>query len=132
MNFIMKINHVAIYTNQLEAMKDFYEIYFNGQANQRYHNLTTGLMTYFISFEGDTRLELMARPDLTAMPLIPGVLTGYAHLAFSVGSKDAVDQLTAALSSQGFRTVSAPRTTGDGYYESCIEDPDGNLVEIAE
>lgn len=127
----MKINHFALYTNDLERMRAFYIKYFNAASNQGYHNPNTGLRTYFLSFEDQTRLEIMARPNLeqhTASPL----QTGYIHLAFSAGSKENVDSLTAALENDGYTVFSRPRTTGDGYYESCVMDPDGNLIEIVE
>lgn len=127
----MKINHIALYTKDLERMRAFYIKYFNASSNQGYHNPTTGLRTYFLSFEDQTRLELMTRPSLeqhTASPLE----TGYIHLAFSTGSREKVDSLTAALEHDGYTVYGRPRTTGDGYYESCVIDPDGNLVEIVE
>ena len=127
----MKINHIAIYTDDLERMKVFYETYFNASANQGYHNTNTELRTYFLSFEDNTRLELMTRPNLTQQLKVP-LQTGYIHLAFSVGSKDKVDSLTATLEKDGYTVFSNPRTTGDGYYESCVLDPDGNQIEIVE
>ena len=107
----MKINHIAIYTDDLERMKVFYETYFNASANQGYHNTNTELRTYFLSFEDNTRLELMTRPNLTQQLKVP-LQTGYIHLAFSVGSKDKVDSLTATLEKDGYTVFSNPRTTG--------------------
>lgn len=127
----MKINHIALYTNNLERMKVFYETYFNAKSNQGYHNSTTGLRTYFLSFENDTRLEIMTRPNLEEKPLSLQQ-NGYIHLAFSVGSKEKVDGLTATLEKDGYQVISRPRTTGDGYYECCVLDPDGNQIEIVE
>ncbi|MHB8131795.1 MAG: VOC family protein [Mobilitalea sp.] len=127
----MKINHIAIYTDDLERMKVFYESYFSASANQGYHNTNTELRTYFLSFEDTTRLEIMTRPNLTQQLKVP-LQTGYIHLAFSVGSKDKVDSLTATLEKDGYTVLSNPRTTGDGYYESCVLDPDGNQIEIVE
>jgi lactoylglutathione lyase len=129
--FPMKINHIALYTNDLERMKLFYETYFHAVSNQGYHNKTTDLRTYFLSFEDNTRLEIMARPNLIPLTLAP-LNTGYIHLAFSVGSKDKVDILTNTLEKDGYIVFSKPRTTGDGYYESCVLDPDGNQIEIVE
>ena len=99
-------------------------------ANDRYHNPKTGLQTYFLTFpDSATRLELMTRPGLA-----PGgermMREGYIHCAFSVGSREAVDRLTAQLVADGYPCLSGPRTTGDGYYESVVADPDGNLLEI--
>ena len=127
----MRINHIALYTDNLERMKKFYETYFNAKANQVYLNKTTGLKTYFLSFEDSTRLEIMTRPNLVQQSDSP-LNTGYIHLAFSVGSKEQVDRLTTILEKNGFTVLSYPRTTGDGYYESCVQDPDGNQIEIVE
>lgn len=126
----MKINHVAIYTKNLEKSKEFYEKYFNAKSNDRYHNPKTGLQTYFLSFPGsDVRLEIMTRPELTDRN--DKIMNeGFIHLAFSTGSKEEVDSLTKKLTEDGFRCLSGPRTTGDGYYESVVEDIDGNLIEI--
>jgi len=127
----MNINHIALYTNDLERMKSFYIRYFNATSNQGYHNKNTDLKTYFLSFEDNTRLEIMTRPNLEESASSP-FTTGYIHLAFSVGSKDKVDLLTSNLEQDGYIVSSKPRTTGDGYYESCILDPDGNQIEIVE
>jgi len=127
----MKINHFALYTNDLERMKSFYMRYFNATSNQGYHNKNTDLRTYFLSFEDNTSLEIMTRPNLEESASSP-LTVGYIHLAFGVGSKDKVDQLTSTLEQDGYIVSSKPRTTGDGYYESCILDPDGNQIEIVE
>ncbi|MFT4145728.1 MAG: VOC family protein [Mobilitalea sp.] len=127
----MRINHLALYTNDLERMRSFYMKYFNAASNEGYHNKTTGLRTYFLSFEDSTRLELMTRPQLEEISPVP-FQTGYIHIAFSAGSKDNVDSLTAQLEKDGYIVASKPRTTGDGYYESCVLDPDGNQIEIVE
>ena len=112
-------------------MKAFYEAYFNASSNLGYQNIKTELRTYFLSFEDNTRLEIMTRPSLENRTKAP-LQTGYIHLAFSVGSKDKVDSLTATLEKDGYTVLSNPRTTGDGYYESCVLDPDGNQIEIVE
>ena len=127
----MKISHTALYTSDLEREKSFYETYFSAVANRKYKNLKTGLETYFLSFEGDVRLEIMARPELEENQT-QNVHVGWAHLAFSVGSKEKVNQLTEELAMDGYMVISAPRITGDGYYESCVADPDGNPIEIVE
>ena len=125
----MKIEHIAMYVNDLEAARDFFVRYFGAVPNGGYHNPKTGLRTYFLSFGNGARLEIMTRPDL-----VDGekalTRTGYAHLAFSLGSREAVDHLTARLRADGYAVVSGPRTTGDGYYESCILDIEGNQIEI--
>ena len=126
----MKINHVAIYVNNLEKTKEFYVKYFQAKANEKYHNKKTGLQTYFLSFpDSEIRLEIMTRPDLSARK--DRVMNeGFIHLAFSVGSKEKVDELTEILKEDGYEVVSGPRTTGDGYYESCIVGIEGNQIEI--
>jgi len=125
----MKIDHTAIYVRDLERTKRYYEKYFGAKSNNLYHNPKTGLRTYFLSFENDCRLEIMHKPALTEIE-IDGEHFGYIHLAFSVGSKEAVDALTETLRSDGYRIFSEPRVTGDGYYESCVSDPDVNRIEI--
>lgn len=127
---MLSINHVALYTRDLEASRAFYEQYFEARANTRYHNPQTGLQTYFLTFPGsDVRLEIMTRPALTTREE-RAMNEGFIHLAFSTGSKEAVDALTARLQAAGYPCLSGPRTTGDGYYESVVADPDGNLLEI--
>jgi len=127
----MKINHIALYTNNLDEMREYYEKYFNATSNHMYHNINTGLKTYFLTFEDNTRLELMTRPDLE-QHVSTSYQRGYIHLAFSVGSKEKVDTLTSTLAHDGYIVVSQPRTTGDGYYESCVLDPEGNQIELVE
>lgn len=124
----MRITHVAIFTINLEKLKNFYIKYFNGKANELYHNKKTGLMTYFISFDNGCKLEIMSRPDITEYN--PNIICGFAHLAFCVDSKDNVDTLVKILTNDGYKITSNPRTTGDGYYEACVLDPDGNQIEI--
>ena len=125
----MMIEHAALYVKDLEKAKEFFVRYLNGQANSGYHNHKTDFRSYFITFDGGARLELMTRPDLidTEKPI---TRTGYAHIAFSVGSREKVDSLTAELRDAGYKVISGPRTTGDGYYESCIVGIEGNLIEI--
>jgi lactoylglutathione lyase len=127
----MYLDHVSILTNDLERLKDFYIKYFTGTANGKYHNQKTGLETYFITFEGGARLELMQRPGLAAKDRAQRS-EGLTHLAFRTGSREKVDELTRILTGDGYMLKSAPRITGDGYYESCILDPDLNEVEIVE
>lgn len=125
----MKIEHLAMYVNDLEIMKEFYIKYFGATANEIYHNPRTGLQTYFLSFEGGARLEIMTRPDRmdVAKELYA---TGFTHLAFTLGSKEKVDEMTELMDKDGFKILSGPRTTGDGYYESCFLDPEYNQIEI--
>ena len=118
-----------MYVDDLEAAKDFFVLYLGGQANSGYHNQTTDFRSYFVSFDGGARLELMNKPQLEDQPKLLN-RTGYIHIAFSVGSKERVDELTRKLAADGFEVVSGPRTTGDGYYESCIVAIEGNQIEI--
>ena len=125
----MLIEHIAMYVNDLEAARDFFAEYLGGQSNDGYHNKTTNFRSYFICFDGGARLEIMTKPELKDQDK-PLNRTGYAHIAFSVGSKEKVDELTERLKSDGFEVVSGPRTTGDGYYESCVVVIEGNQIEI--
>ncbi|MBR4344920.1 MAG: VOC family protein [Lachnospiraceae bacterium] len=125
----MKIEHVALYVNDLEKARDFFIKYFGGKSNDGYHNKTKDFRSYFISFDDGSRLEIMTKPNLadTAKEVNR---TGFIHLAFSVGSKEKVDELTARLKNDGYEVLSGPRTTGDGYYESCILGIENNQIEI--
>ena len=125
----MKIEHIALYVKDLEVSKSFYETYFGAKSNELYHNPKTGLHTYFLSFDSGTRLEIMWCPNLSKR-LDRVMNEGLIHFAFSVGSKKAVDTLTQKIIDAGYVCFSQPRTTGDGYYESVILDPDGNMIEI--
>ncbi len=125
----MKIEHIALYVNDLEAARDFFTTYLGGRSNSGYHNRTTGFRSYFIRFEDGARLELMNRPDMADPEKTPN-RTGYVHVAFSVGSRERVDALTDRLRADGYDIVSGPRTTGDGYYESCVAAVENNLIEI--
>ena len=124
----MKIEHIVLYVNDLEKCRDFFVKYFNGKSNDGYHNKTTDFRSYFISFENGSRLELMRKPSIADEAKI--ARTGYIHIAFSVGSKEKVDTLTETLKNDGFEVISPPRTTGDGYYESCVSGIEGNQIEI--
>ena len=125
----MKIEHAAIYVNNLEGARDFFEHYLAGRAGSLYHNPTTGFSSYFISFEEGARLELMNKPGVVTQERT-AERTGFIHLAFSLGSKEKVDALTAQLKHDGYEILSGPRTTGDGYYESCVAGFEGNLIEL--
>ena len=127
----MTIEHVALYVDDLEAARDFFATYLDGRSNDGYHNSRTGFRSYFISFDGSARLELMTKPEMADQEK-PLNRTGYAHVAFSVGSKERVDALTEQLRAAGYEVVSGPRTTGDGYYESCIVVIEGNQIEITD
>lgn len=125
----MKIEHIAMYVNDLERAKDFFVKYFDAVPNEMYHNKTTDFRSYFLTFDGGARLEIMNFPKLDN-PQKSLRKTGYIHLAFSVGSKEKVDELTETLRNDGYEVISGPRTTGDGYYESCIVAIEGNQIEI--
>lgn len=127
----MKIEHIALYVNDLEKARDFFVKYLDGTSNNGYHNPKTDFRSYFISFEDGARLEVMTKPGLIDDEKHLN-RTGYAHVAFSLGSKEKVDSLTARLKSDGYEVVSGPRTTGDGYYESCIVAIEGNQIEVTE
>jgi lactoylglutathione lyase len=125
----MKIEHIAMYVNDLEKAREFFVAYFNAEANEGYHNPRTDFRSYFLSFDDGARLEIMTKPDLTDSGDFLNRF-GYAHIALSVGSKEQVDALTTRLKADGYPVISGPRTTGDGYYESCLLGFEGNLIEI--
>lgn len=125
----MKIEHVAMYVNNLEETKEFFIKYFNATSNKIYHNLKTDFRSYFLSFDGGTRLEIMNKPKMEDATKDIN-RTGYIHIAFSVGSKEKVDELTKKLKIDGYEVISGPRMTGDGYYESFIVAIEGNQIEI--
>ncbi len=124
-----KIEHVALWTPDLERVRTFYERYFDVSAGEKYVNPEKDFSSYFLEFESGTRLELMHTPnvDPSSDPRPPA---GYAHIAVSVGSEHAVDTLTERLRDDGYPVRGEPRWTGDGYYESVVCDPDGNRIEI--
>lgn len=125
----MMIEHIALYVNDLEATRTFFIKYLGAASNDGYHNPKTDFRSYFLTFDDGARLELMHKPE---MPDQPKELsrTGYAHIAFRVGSREKVDALTAELKANGYKVISGPRTTGDGYYESCIAAIEGNQIEL--
>lgn len=126
---MMRIEHIAMYVNDLEAAKYFFENYLGASSNDGYHNVKTDFRSYFLTFDDGARLEIMNKLGMmdTEKSL---ARTGYIHIAFSVGSKEKVDELTQQLKNAGYEVVSGPRTTGDGYYESCIIGIEGNQIEI--
>lgn len=125
----MKIEHVAMYVKDLEKAKNFFVSYFQAKANDGYHNKNTDFRSYFLSFDDGSRLEIMTRPDISDLDK-PLSRTGFVHIAFSVGSKEKVNQMTEQFKMDGYQVISGPRTTGDGYYESCMLDFEGNQIEI--
>ncbi|MBO4864853.1 MAG: VOC family protein [Eubacterium sp.] len=125
----MRIEHIAMYVNDLEAARDFFVRYLGGVSNDGYHNKTTDFRSYFISFDDGARLEIMNKPGMTDSEKAVNQ-TGYIHVAFSVGSREKVDEITSLLKADGYEVLSGPRTTGDGYYESCVVAVEGNQIEI--
>lgn len=129
----IKIEHLAIWTKNLEKSKDFYVKYFDMESSEKYYNPTKQFTSYFLSFKDcGVRIELMHRPDILDHIGKKGITNGLTHFAISVGSKEAVDKLTERLRADNFTIEGKPRTTGDGYYESVILDTEGNLIEITE
>jgi lactoylglutathione lyase len=126
----MKIEHIAIWTSDLEKLKDFYCLYFQASSGDKYTNPKTGFESYFLTFETGARLELMSMPSVRAHPGKEVGHLGLAHISFSVESIEAVDSLTRRLAGDGYQVLEGPRWTGDGYYESQVSDPDGNRIEI--
>jgi lactoylglutathione lyase len=128
----MKLEHAALWTTDLDRSRRFYERYFGGRAGACYRNPPTGFSSYFVSFDGGSRLELMQMPGIAPRQHGPGVQQlGLVHLAFDAGGVAAVEALTERLRADGHAVLGEPRRTGDGYYESTVLDPDGNRIEIA-
>lgn len=125
----MKIAHVALWVKDIEHMRQFYKTYFRAQSGERYENANRGFASYFLTFsESEVRLELMQQPTITYQP--EEIPLGWAHLAISVGSEEAVNALTKTILDDGHTVIGQPRWTGDGYYESVVADPEGNWIEI--
>jgi lactoylglutathione lyase len=127
----IKIEHLAIWTADLEKAKDFYAKYFDMVCGDKYHNPAKKFTSYFLSFKkSNVRIELMHRPDILEHSGKKGITNGLTHFAISVGSKELVNSITERLRVDNFIIESEPRTTGDGYYESVVLDTEGNLIEI--
>ncbi|WP_026474160.1 VOC family protein [Alkaliflexus imshenetskii] len=128
----MKIEHIAIWTTNLEALKSYYETYFGAKSNDKYINPTTGFESYFLTFDGGARLEIMRKPDLSESNRNENNQNncGLTHLAFGASSKEEVNQKAKTLQEAGFQILRGPRTTGDGYYEFETLDPDNNRLEV--
>ncbi|AYB30131.1 VOC family protein [Chryseolinea soli] len=125
----MKIDHIALYTTDIEKLKVFYEHYFKAKAGEKYTNAKKHFQSYFLSFSEGSRIEIMQKMGIPPHALEEETL-GLTHLAIAVGDKATVDTLTEQLREDGYRIVGEPRITGDGYYESVVLDPDGNRIEI--
>ena len=127
----MKIEHIALYVNDLEKTRSFFMKYLGAKSNEGYHNLKTNFRSYFLSFDEGTRLELMNLPEMQDQKKVL-VRMGYIHIAISVGSREKVDAITEKLYEAGYEVLSGPRITGDGYYESTVLGPEDNQIEITE
>lgn len=127
----MRIDHLAIWVNDLEQMKEFYHCYFGASYNERYENPNKGFSSYFMEFGlGKARIELMHRADIATVLKTGSDFIGLAHFAISLGSEEMVVSLTEKFRKDGITVVGEPRTTGDGYFESVILDPEGNTIEL--
>jgi lactoylglutathione lyase len=127
----VRIEHIALWAEDLEKLKEFYTKYFRATAGERYVNPRKNFQSYFLTFESGCRLELMQMPGIPRNTNeIEKQFTGLIHFAISTGSKVTVDALTEQLRNDGYRVAGEPRTTGDGYYESVVLDPEGNRIEI--
>lgn len=124
----MKIEHIAIWTRNIDRLAEFYAKHFGAQAGPLYHNTEKSFSSRFLSFKSGARLELMSVPNLPETAVAPS--TGLAHFAISAGSEVDVDSLAVRIKLAGGVILDGPRRTGDGYYECCVADPDGNRVEI--
>lgn len=128
----MRIDHFAIWCDDIEQMRTFYTTYFGCTSNDQYRNPSKHYTSYFLTLgSGDARIELMNRPDITEEVSKRGFVKGIAHFDIEVGDQNCVDTLTERLRKDGYTIASQPRHTGDGYYEAGILDPEGNYVEIS-
>jgi len=127
----MRIEHIAIWTRDLERLKSFYETWFGATGGDKYTNPAKGYESCFLNFTSGPRMEIMKMVDMVSSAAREDApLAGYAHVAFSLGSREEVDKLAGKLKEAEVKVIDGPRTTGDGYYESVVLDPDGNRVEI--
>lgn len=124
----MRIAHIALWTNKLEELREFYCRYFGGRSNEKYVNLSKGFESYFITFEGDTSLELMRKEEIKGY--CSDVHIGLCHISFALQDRDCVVEMTNRLQKDGYEVAGQPRVTGDGFFESVVVDPDGNLIEL--
>lgn len=128
---MIRIEHIAMWVKDLESMRAFYESYFGASAGEKYHNERTHFTSYFLCFQEGCRLELMHKPEIVDNhDELHIEFTGLVHFAVSLGSSELVNSLTERLREDGYEVVREPRTTGDGYYESIVLDPEGNKIEL--
>jgi lactoylglutathione lyase len=125
----MQIEHVGLFVKDLDQTVAFYQRFFAASASELYHNPKTTFSSRFLTFASGARLEVCTREDLN-LSKPDGYPLGYMHLAVSLGSKEQVDAVSAAITAAGYQHLSGPRTTGDGYYESVVCDPEGNQIEL--
>lgn len=128
----MKIDHIAIWTKDIEKIREFYLTYFTTKSGKKYENFQKGFSSYFLYFDSGARIELMNKKDISTKEKENETFYGLTHFAISVGNKEEVDKLTEKLKNDGYTILGNPRTTGDGYYESIVSDPEGNRIEITE
>lgn len=131
----MKLEHIALWTKNIEELRDFYIRYFDAVSNEKYcstHDFNQQFESYFLSFDGDCRLELMQMASIPDGDSADGRETiGMTHFSFALDSREALEVLATRLEGDGHRLVGKPKMTGDGFYEACVLDPDGNRVEFA-
>jgi lactoylglutathione lyase len=128
----MTLEHAAIWTNNLEKLKDYYIKYFDAKSNDKYFNLNRNFQSYFLSFQSGGRLELMSGLNIPANSndTIQKQHLGIIHLAFGVDTMNEVNEKAKQLQDDGYKILSGPRKTGDGYYEFETLDPDNNRLEV--
>ncbi|MBR6013053.1 MAG: VOC family protein [Selenomonadaceae bacterium] len=125
----MKIEHVAIYVNDMEAEKNFFVKYFDAKTSEKYSNFRNDFSSYFLTFDDGSRLEIMNRTSMTDPAKTP-YRTGFHHIAMEVGDRKDVDDIVKKLDADGYKILNGARTTGDGYYAAVVDDNEGNEIEI--
>lgn len=125
----MRIEHVGLFVRDLKKVVEFYEMFFEASASGTYRNPVTTFSSVFLTFPDGARLEVGTREDLNKHHE-PGNPLGYVHIAMALGSKEKVDALTEKIAAAGYKHLSGPSVTGDGYYESVVCDPEGNQIEL--
>jgi lactoylglutathione lyase len=127
----MKIDHIALWVDDLEKMRNFYLQYFDTASGELYINPAKKFSSYFISFYGGgSRIELMNRQDIVKINATPGLTIGLTHLAVTAGNSTIVNEMVELFRKDGYKIIGEPRISGDGYYEAVILDPENNVVEL--